>query len=69
MSKYDINKRHEEFLFYQNGNLLLDHDIIVLHPKGLYKDSDGIFVLPKVQLMEEDEYFQRNFHLVREMFY
>jgi hypothetical protein len=57
LGDHDIEKWHEEFLFYQNGNLLLDHDLKVIHPKGVYKDSESIYILPKVHLMPQDEYF------------
>jgi len=41
---FSKDKKHEEFLFYQNGNLLLDHDLKV-RAKGPYKNSDEIFML------------------------
>ena len=46
----------------------MDHDLKV-YAKGPYKAGDEIFMLKKVELKEEDEFFQRNNHLVREMFH
>ena len=57
MSSYDIKNKHNEFLFYLNGNLLMDHSINVRIPKGVYEDIYGIYVLKKVELKKEDEYF------------
>ena len=48
--------------------MLIDHDLKV-YAKGPYKAEDEIFMLKKVELKEEDEFFQRNNHLVREMFH
>jgi hypothetical protein len=65
---FSPDKKSEEFLFYQNGSLLVDHDLKV-YVKGPYQNSDEIFVLKKVELKMEDEFFQRSYHLVREMFH
>jgi hypothetical protein len=35
----------------------MDHSINVRIPKGAYEDIYGIYVLKKVELKKEDEYF------------
>ena len=49
--------------------MLLANHVLKVHPKGAYQDNQEIFILKKVELRQEDEFFQRNFHLVREMFH